>query len=415
MDVMTGSGSEKDTVYEDARRVATGDDAMKKCVSILGSTGSVGCSTVDLIQREPERFTIQALTANRNVDLLAAQAKSLKAKFAVVADTEKYTELKDALSGTSIEVAAGSDAVCEAASRESDFVMAGIVGIAGLKSTLTAIQRGTTVGFANKECMVSAGDVMLAEINKSGATLLPVDSEHNAIFQVFDFDRLDQIERIILTASGGPFREFKKEEMSQVTPTQAVAHPNWDMGAKISVDSATMMNKGLELIEAYHLFGLQEEKIEILIHPQSVIHSMVAYVDGSVLAQLGTPDMRTPIAYTLAWPERMSSPSPKLTLEDITTLTFEPPDPERFPPLRLAREALKIGGAAPAYLNAANEVAVHNFLQEKIGFLDIARIVEETLARAPGGNLTTLEQVYDADHSARSITEERINKGLARN
>ena len=415
MDIMTESGSDKDTVYEDARGATPANNSSHRCVSVLGSTGSVGCSTIDLIEREPERFSVQALTANRNVELLAKQAKDLNAQFAVVADPEKFKELKAALSGTSVEVAAGPDAVCEAANRESDFVMAGIVGIAGLKSTLTAIQRGTTVGFANKECMVSAGDIMLAEIKKSGATLLPVDSEHNAIFQIFDSDRLDQIERIILTASGGPFREFKKEQMSQVTPAQAVAHPNWDMGAKISVDSATMMNKGLELIEAHHLFGLPEDKIDILVHPQSVVHSMVAYIDGSVLAQLGTPDMRTPIAYTLAWPERMSSPSPKLALEDIATLTFEPPDPERFSPLRLAREALKIGGAAPAFLNAANEVAVHYFLQEKIGFLDIARIVEETLEQVPGGDLTTLEQVYEADQSARAIVEERINKGMAKN
>ena len=293
--------------------------------------------------------------------------------------------------------------------------MAGIVGIAGLKSTLTAIKRGTTVGFANKECMVSAGEIMLSEIKKSGATLLPVDSEHNAIFQVFDFDRLDQIDRIILTASGGPFRQFKKEEMSQVTPEQAVAHPNWDMGAKISVDSATMMNKGLELIEAFHLFGIPEEKIEILVHPQSVIHSMVAYVDGSVLAQLGTPDMRTPIAYTLAWPERMVAPSPRLNLEEIANLTFEAPDPERFPALRLAREALKIGGSVPCFLNAANEVAVHHFLTEKIRFLDIACVVEKTLEKAPTVHLKTLEQVYQADSSARLIAEELINNGLTAN
>ncbi len=244
---------------------------------------------------------------------------------------------------------------------------------------------------------------------------MPVDSEHNAIFQVFDFDRLDQIDRIILTASGGPFRQLKKEEMSQVTPEQAVAHPNWDMGAKISVESATMMNKGFELIEAFHLFGLPEEKIEILVHPQSVIHSMVAYVDGSVLAQLGTPDMRTPIAYTLAWPERMVSPSPRLNLDEIANLTFEAPDPERFPALRLAREALKIGGAVPCFLNAANEVAVHYFLTEKIRFLDIARVVEKTLEKAPIGHLTTLEQVYQADSSARLIAEELINNGLTAN
>jgi 1-deoxy-D-xylulose-5-phosphate reductoisomerase len=414
MDDMTGSSPEKQSNQSAPSRSSANAGGDHRCVTILGSTGSVGTSTIDLIQREPNRFSVQALTANRNVELLAEQAKALKAQFAVVADPDKYNELKASLSGSSIEVAAGADAVCEAADRQSDFVMAGIVGIAGLKPTLTAIQRGATVGFANKECMVSAGDVMLSEIKKSGATLLPVDSEHNAIFQVFDFDKIDQIERIILTASGGPFRELKQEEMSQVTPAQAVAHPNWDMGAKISVDSATMMNKGLELIEAYHLFGLPEEKIDILVHPQSVIHSMVAYIDGSVLAQLGTPDMRTPIAYTLAWPERMASPSPKLALEDIATLTFEPPDPERFPALRLAREALKIGGSAPPYLNAANEIAVQYFLQEKIGFLDIARIVEETVAKAPAGYLSTLEEVYDADQTSRAIAEDLINNGLAR-
>jgi 1-deoxy-D-xylulose-5-phosphate reductoisomerase len=385
-----------------------------RSVTILGSTGSVGCNTVDLIERDPERFTVQALTAHRNVELLARQAKSLRAKLAVVADPARYGDLKAALSGTTIEAAAGAEALCEAADYRSDFVMAGIVGLAGLRPTLTAIKRGATVGFANKECLVSAGEVMLAEIEKSGAVFLPVDSEHNAIFQVFDFDRIDQIDRIILTASGGPFRERKIEEMSQVTPAQAVAHPNWDMGAKISVDSATMMNKGLELIEAYYLFGLPEEKIEILVHPQSVIHSMVAYVDGSVLAQLGTPDMRTPIAYTLAWPERMAAPAARLELDKIASLTFETPDSERFPALRIAREALKIGGAAPAILNAANEVAVRYFLSENIGFLDIVRVVEKTLAQGPTGRLGTLDEVCEVDAAARSIAEKIIKNGVAR-
>ncbi|MEQ8195982.1 MAG: 1-deoxy-D-xylulose-5-phosphate reductoisomerase [Rhodospirillales bacterium] len=393
-----------------ARRSGAGH----RSVTILGSTGSVGCNTVDLIERDRDRFTVQALTANGNVERLAKQAKGLNAKLAVVADPAKYGDLKSALSGSGIEAAAGADALCAAADLPSDFVMAGIVGLAGLKPTLSAIKRGATVGFANKECLVSAGEVMLAEIEKSGAVFLPVDSEHNAIFQVFDFDRIDQIERIILTASGGPFRELKIEEMSQVTPAQAVAHPNWDMGAKISVDSATMMNKGLELIEAYYLFGLPEDRIDILVHPQSVIHSMVAYVDGSVLAQLGTPDMRTPIAYTLAWPERMAAPSPRLALEEIGKLTFEKPDSERFPALRLAREALKIGGAAPAILNAANEVAVQHFLSENIGFLDIVRVVEETLAKGPTGHLGTLDEVCEVDTAARSIAEGIIKNGMIR-
>ena len=282
------------------------------------------------------------------------------------------------------------------------------MGAAGLAPTLEAVRQGAVVAFANKECLVCAGDMMLDEIGRSGATLLPVDSEHNAIFQVFEFDHRDAIEKIILTASGGPFRVSSLEEMRHVTPEQAVAHPNWDMGAKISVDSATMMNKGLELIEAHYLFGLPEDRIDILVHPQSIIHSMVAYVDGSVLAQLGTPDMRTPIAYTLAWPQRMEAPSPRLDLGEIATLSFEAPDFERFPALRLAREALKAGGSAPTILNAANEEAVAGFLDRKTGFLDIPHIVSGALETVPASEINSVEDVFAIDIEARRVARELL-------
>jgi 1-deoxy-D-xylulose-5-phosphate reductoisomerase len=375
-----------------------------KSVSILGSTGSVGCSTIDLIRRQPADFHVEALTGNSNVDILARQARELNAKLAVVADPERYGALKDALAGTDIAVAAGPEAVVEAASRPAEWVMAAIVGAAGLAPTLEAVKRGATVGLANKECLVSAGDIFIREIERHGATLLPVDSEHSAIFQVFEFDQADKVSKIILTASGGPFRTASKADMAKVTPEQAVAHPNWDMGAKISIDSATMMNKGLELIEAFHLFPVSESQIEILVHPQSIIHSLVEYVDASVLAQLGTPDMRTPIAYALAWPSRMPAPSPKLSLAEIGSLTFEPPDLERFPALRLAREALRAGGAAPTVLNAANEIAVARFLAGDIGFLDIPRLVEAVLDEIPASEISTLDDVLDADAEARRVT-----------
>ena len=283
--------------------------------------------------------------------------------------------------------------------------MAGIVGAAGLRPTLAAAERGAVIGLANKECLVCAGALMLAEVERGGATLLPVDSEHNAIYQVFDFARAESVEKIVLTASGGPFREASMETMAEATPEQAVAHPNWDMGAKISVDSATMMNKGLETIEAFHLFPVDAGQIEVLVHPQSVIHSMVAYVDGSVLAQLGTPDMRTPIAYALAWPARMAAPSPRLDLAALGRLTFEPPDLERFPALRLAREALTQGGSAPIVLNAANEVAVGGFLERRIGFLEIARTVERCLERTDHRAVAALDDVYAIDGAARELAE----------
>ncbi|MFQ5938696.1 MAG: 1-deoxy-D-xylulose-5-phosphate reductoisomerase [Alphaproteobacteria bacterium] len=382
--------------------------AAPRRVTILGSTGSVGCNTVDLIEHRPERFVVEALTANRNAQVLAEQAKRLRPSLAVVADPDSYGEIKEALAGTGIEVAAGAAAVIEAASRPADLVMAAIVGAAGFEPTLAAARRGAIVALANKETLVCAGELVMATIEQYGATLLPVDSEHSAIFQVFDFEQSDQVERIILTASGGPFRTYEREAMARVTRAEAVAHPNWDMGAKISVDSATMMNKGLEVLEAHHLFPVSEKQIEIVIHPESVVHSMVAYVDGSVLAQLGRPDMRTPIAYALSWPERMSTPAERLDFAKLGQLTFEPPDTERFPALRLAREALKCGGCAPTILNAANEVAVHGFLEDRVGFLDIARIVERALETAPQIKISNVGDVREVDANAREIASDLV-------
>jgi 1-deoxy-D-xylulose-5-phosphate reductoisomerase len=383
--------------------------AAPRSITILGSTGSVGCNTLDLIARQPEAFAVEALTANGSVGRLAEQARRVGAKLAVVADEARYRELKEALAGSGIEAAAGAQAVTEAAGRPADWVMAAIVGAAGLAPTLAAVRRGAIVALANKETLVCAGSLMIAEVARHGATLLPVDSEHNAIFQVLDFERLDAVDRIILTASGGPFRALSRAAMAEVTPDQAVAHPNWDMGAKISVDSATMMNKGLELIEAHHLFGLPEARIEILVHPQSVVHSMVAYSDGSVLAQMGQPDMRTPIAYTLAWPERMAAPVARLDLAEIGQLTFEAPDAERFPALRLARQALQAGGSAPTVLNAANEVAVAGFLDGRLGFLGIAEVVARTLETIDAVALGGLDDVWRIDREARQIATRMFN------
>ena len=375
-------------------------DAPKR-VTILGSTGSVGCSTMDLIRRAPENYSVEALTAHSNVELLTQQALELRPKLAVIADDQHYPALKDALKGSGVEAAAGRQALDDAALRPSDWVMAAIVGAAGLQPTLNAVRRGSIVALANKETLVCAGRLMISEVLKHNATLLPVDSEHNAIFQVLDQERPEGVDHIILTASGGPFRTCSLDEMAGMTPDQAVAHPNWDMGAKISVDSATMMNRGLELIEAKHLFGLNEHRIKILVHPQSVIHSAVAYIDGSVLAQMGSPDMRTPIAHTLAWPARIPAPVEPLDLAAIGQLTFEAPDPGRFPALRLARESLKTGGSAPIVLNAANEQAVEGFLARRFGFLQIAEIVESTLERIPQSEPACIDDVVAIDGEAR--------------
>jgi 1-deoxy-D-xylulose-5-phosphate reductoisomerase len=382
------------------------EGAAARRVTILGATGSVGCNTVDLLARAPDRFDVEAITARTNVELLARQARQLGARLAVVADESRYAALKEALAGSGIEAAAGAEALIEAAERPADWVMAAIVGAAGLAPTLAAVRQGAAVALANKECLVCAGALMMQEVASRGVTLLPVDSEHSAIFQVFDFDHPESVERVMLTASGGPFRSLPIEAMARVTPAQAVAHPNWDMGAKISVDSATMMNKGLELIEAHHLFAMPAERLGIVVHPQSIIHSMVEYIDGSVLAQLGTPDMRTPIACALAWPQRMAAPAARLDLAAIGTLTFELPDPVRFPCLALAREALQTGGSAPTILNAANEVAVHGFLQERIGFLDIPRVVGMTMERVPSGPLGALADVFAIDREARRVATE---------
>lgn len=382
--------------------------------AILGSTGSIGTSTLDLIAREPDLFQVEALTANSNVERLAEQARTFRPRLAAIGDPGRYGELKAALSGTGVEAAAGPEAIVEAASGTADWVMAAIVGAAGLPSTLAAIRRGAVVAFANKECLVSAGTLMMGEVRQHGATLLPVDSEHNAIFQVFDVACRDTIERIILTASGGPFREAALEAMAAATPADAVAHPNWSMGAKISVDSATMMNKGLEIIEARHLFAMENDRIDVLVHPQSVIHSMVEYVDGSVLAQLGCPDMRTPIAHTLGWPSRCRFPDRRLDFAAMGALTFEAPDPVRFPALRLARECLLAGGDAPTILNAANEVAVAGFLAGKIGFLEIAESVEAVLDGTERRSLADLDAVFEADRRGRRLADEEIARRAAR-
>ncbi len=376
-------------------------------VTILGSTGSVGQSTVDLIARDPASYRVEALVARTSVELLAEQARRLRARLAVAAEPDRYQALKAALAGTSIEVAAGPEAVIEAAERPAEWVMAAVVGFAGLAPTLAAARRGALVALANKEALVCAGRLLIDAIEQSGGVLLPVDSEHNAIFQVFEPNQHGAVDRLILTASGGPFRNWPLADMADVTPEQALAHPNWDMGAKISIDSATMMNKGLELIEAQLLFGLPGEQVEIVVHPQSIIHSMVAYRDGSVLAQLGTADMRIPISHALGWPARIDGPSAKLDFMSIPALTFERPDSGRFPALRLAREALVTGGYAPIVLNAANEAAVAAFLARRIRFLDIARIVEDVMSGWDGlsDSVDALQQVQAADLEARRLAE----------
>ncbi len=393
--------------------IVTKEDTTPKRVTVLGSTGSVGINTLDLIRQNPSRFRVVALTAGSNVDALIAQALDLKPEIAVIADPDCYGRLVEGLHGSDVVVAAGPEALVEAAGLSADLVMAAIVGAAGLAPTLAAVKNCQTVALANKECLVCAGPMFMDTVKQCGTTLLPVDSEHSAIFQVFDATLSNTVERIILTASGGPFREWTRDRMATATPAEAMAHPNWSMGAKISVDSATMMNKGFELIEARHLFPVAEDKIEILVHPQSVVHSLVEYIDGSTLAQLGTPDMRTPIAYALAWPDRMAVPSDKLNLAEISSLTFEPPDFNRFPALRLAREALQVGGAAPTILNASNEVAVARFLAGEIGFLDILGTVEDTLAQCRNDHPTTLDEVMALDAEARRLAQTWIAVGSA--
>jgi 1-deoxy-D-xylulose-5-phosphate reductoisomerase len=381
---------------------------MIRRVSVLGATGSVGASTLDLIGRDPERFPIEALTAGSNVERLIELALKHRPRFVAIAEEKHHTRLREALAGTGIAVGAGASAVIEAADRPAGWVMAAIVGAIGLAPTFAAIRRGALVALANKEALVCAGTLMTAEAKRRGARLLPVDSEHNAIFQVFEDGRRESVEKLVLTASGGPFRSWTAERMARATPAEAVKHPTWSMGAKISVDSATLMNKGLEVIEAHHLFAIPEERIEVVIHPQSVLHSLVAYRDGSVLGQLGTPDMRVPISYALAWPERIETPAARLDLAKVGQLTFEMPDPVRFPALDLARRALQTGGAAPTILNAANEVAVHGFLNGRLGFLDIARVVESTLGSITAPAPASIDEVRAIDAEVRARAGARL-------
>lgn len=382
---------------------------MTRSITILGATGSVGASTVDLIRRNRGQWRVVALTANCQAAELAALAREFSAAIAVVGDESCLPELREALSGTAIDAAGGAAALVEAASRPADLTVAAIVGCAGLAPTMAAIEQGGTIAFANKEALVSAGDVMTAAVAKHGATLLPVDSEHNAIFQCLAGSDIADVRSITLTASGGPFRTWSAEKIAAATPAEAVAHPNWDMGAKISVDSATMFNKGLELIEAHHLFPVGLDRLKIVVHPQSVVHSMVEYRDGSTLAQLGPADMRVPIASCLAWPKRMETPMPPLDLAGIGRLDFEAPDETRFPATRIAREAAQAGGAAPAVLNAANEVAVAAFLGGHLAFTDIAVTVERILA---SGNQPpaprSLEDVLAVDAATRSRAREML-------
>jgi 1-deoxy-D-xylulose-5-phosphate reductoisomerase len=382
----------------------------QRTVAILGATGSVGRSTLDLIERDPDRYEVLAVTAHRDVAGLAAAARRVGARRAVIADPVLLDALRRALAGSGTEAVAGEEAVLEAAAAGADWTMAAIVGSAGLRPTMAAIRGGRTVALANKEALVCAGRLMIEAARTSGAELLPVDSEHNAIFQCFDRARPEAVRRVILTASGGPFREKSLDEMRAATPGEAIAHPNWSMGAKISVDCATLMNKGLELIEAFHLFPLPAEAFDIVIHPQSVVHSLVEYVDGSVLAQLGSPDMRIPIAHTLAWPERMATPCERLDLVRTGSLSFEAPDLERFPALGLARDALRDGGARPAVLSAANEVAVGAFLGGGIGFLDIASIAAETLQCYAPAAPASIEEVREIDREARSAAEAIVKR-----
>ncbi len=387
---------------------------IERRVTVLGSTGSVGCSTLDLMDQAETAgtgaFEVEVLTGGGNVARLAEQALRWRPRLVVIADETRRADLRAALSGTGIEVAAGDAAITEAASRPVDLVMASIVGAAGLRSTWAAAATGATLALANKESLVCCGPQLIGRVGQGGGQLIPVDSEHSAIFQVFPAEAPDRVSRLLLTASGGPFRDRTLEGMRRVTPEQAVSHPNWSMGAKISVDSATMANKGLETIEAAYLFDMPVEKIEVVVHPESIIHSLVEYVDGSTLAQLGLPDMKTPIACALAWPDRLAWPAPRLDLPTLGRLTFEAPDHQRFPALALARQALSAGGWAPTVFNAANEIAAHAFLDRRLGFLNIAAVVAETLERAARLGIGSVhgdacEAALDVDRQARELAE----------
>src|SRR5437660_12829109 len=385
---------------------------VERTVTLLGATGSIGASTVDLLKRERKRFRVEAVSANKSAAALAALARDLGARFAAVGDAGLYGELKAALAGTGIEVGAGESALVEAAGRPAEWVIGAITGAAGLKPTLAAAERGAIVALANKETLVCAGDLFMRRAAACGATVLPVDSEHNALFQAMSGSRREDVRRVILTASGGPFRAAPAEVVKAATVEQALKHPNWSMGAKVTIDSATLMNKGLELIEAHHLFALASEQIDVLVHPQSIVHSLVEFCDGSLIAQLGSPDMRIPIAYCLAWPERIAGPAPRLDLARAANLTFEEPDLARFPALSLARRALEAGGMLPTVLNAANEVAVAEFLARRLGFSGIPALVEATLDGALCRNWTaepeSIEEALSIDQGARLLAQDLL-------
>jgi 1-deoxy-D-xylulose-5-phosphate reductoisomerase len=391
----------------DILRAAVDRAPAERTVTILGATGSIGASTIDLLKRERERFRVEAVSANKNAAALAALARELGARFAAIGDPAAYGELKGALSGTGIKAAAGESGLLEAAERPAQWVIGAITGAAGLKPTLAAAERGAIVALANKETLVCAGALFMRRAAAAGATVLPVDSEHNALFQAMSGSRREDVRRVILTASGGPFRTASAETVRSATVEQALKHPNWSMGAKVTIDSATLMNKGLELIEAHHLFALAPKQIDVLVHPQSIIHSLVEFCDGSLIAQLGSPDMRIPIAYCLAWPERIAGPAPRLDLARAAKLTFEEPDLARFPALTLARRALEAGGALPTVLNAANEVAVGEFLARQLNFAGIPALVEATLDAAVSKNWTAepenVDEALSIDHNARLL------------
>jgi 1-deoxy-D-xylulose-5-phosphate reductoisomerase len=391
----------------DILRAAINRAPAERTVTLLGATGSIGASTIDLLKRERERFRVEAVSANKNAAALAALARELGARFAAIGDPAAYGELKSALSGTGIKAAAGESGLLEAAQRPAEWVIGAITGAAGLKPTLAAAERGAIVALANKETLVCAGALFMRRAAAAGATVLPVDSEHNALFQAMSGSRREDVRRVILTASGGPFRTATAETVRSATVEQALKHPNWSMGAKITIDSATLMNKGLELIEAHHLFALAPKQIDVLVHPQSIIHSLVEFCDGSLIAQLGSPDMRIPIAYCLAWPERIAGPAPRLDLARAASLTFEEPDLARFPALTLARQALEAGGALPTVLNAANEVAVDEFLARRLNFAGIPALVEATLEAAVSRNWTeepeNVDEALSIDHNARLL------------
>jgi 1-deoxy-D-xylulose-5-phosphate reductoisomerase len=386
--------------------------SVPRTVTLLGATGSIGSSTADLLRRDLARYRIEAVTAHRDAAALARLARELNARFAAVADETAYGELKAALSGSGIEAAAGPAAMVEAAQRPADWVMAAITGAASLAPTLAAAERGAAVALANKECLVCAGALFMRRAAAKGATVLPVDSEHNAIFQALSAGRREDVRRIVLTASGGPFRTWPLEAIRKVTLEQALKHPTWSMGPKVTIDSATLMNKGLELIEAHHLFALRPDELDVVVHPQSIIHGLVEYRDGSVIAQLGSPDMRIPISHCLAWPVRMGTPAARLDLTQISTLTFEEPDLVRFPALAIARRALAAGGGAPTVLNAANEVAVREFVAGRLGFGGIAPLVEATLDAAERRGDTAEPQSVDEalgiDHNARRLAADLL-------